>query len=105
MPPLHGGLPGSVVVLHCNKPMFLPVRREPRGIERKIPIMTTAYADLASRSHVSDVAAGVRGALGRWLEYRRTVAELKALSNRMLADLGLHRGEIRAAARREVYGR
>ena len=67
--------------------------------------MTTAYADFAPRSHVSDVAAGVRGALGRWLEYRRTVAELKALSNRMLADLGLHREEIRAAARREVYGR
>lgn len=70
-----------------------------------MPIMTTAYADLAHRSRVSDAAAGLREGLGRWLEYRRTLAEFGALSNRMLADLGFNRGEIRAIARSTVYGR
>ena len=36
--------------------------------------------------------------------YRRTVRELSALSNRDLADLGLHRSGIRAAAHKAVYG-
>lgn len=51
------------------------------------------------------VIARMRESLGRWLEYRRTVTELQALSARSLSDLGYHRGEIRAVARREVYGR
>jgi len=39
-----------------------------------------------------------------WAAYRRTVRELSDLSNRDLADLGLHRSEIRRVARDSVYG-
>lgn len=36
----------------------------------------------------------------KWRTYRRTFNELSRLSNRELDDLGLHRGEISAIARR-----
>lgn len=36
--------------------------------------------------------------------YRRTVAELSALSTRDLADLGLSRAQIRTVAREAAYG-
>jgi len=39
-----------------------------------------------------------------WFAYRRTVRELSDLSNRDLADLGLHRSEIRRVAHDSVYG-
>ena len=35
-----------------------------------------------------------------WREYRAAVAELGALSNRNLADIGVNRADIRAAARK-----
>ena len=35
-----------------------------------------------------------------WREYRTAVAELGALSNRNLADIGVNRADIRAAARK-----
>jgi uncharacterized protein YjiS (DUF1127 family) len=37
-----------------------------------------------------------------WRAYRQTVSELGRLSNRGLADLGIHRSEIRAAARKAI---
>lgn len=36
--------------------------------------------------------------------YRATLAELRALTDRQLADLGLGRASIRAVAHRAVYG-
>ncbi len=39
-----------------------------------------------------------------FVAYRRTVRELSDLSNRDLADLGLHRSEIRRVAHDSVYG-
>ncbi|SFI51192.1 DUF1127 domain-containing protein [Albimonas pacifica] len=41
--------------------------------------------------------AGVR--LARWREYHRTLAELQALDNRVLADMGLHRSSLQGVAR------
>lgn len=36
--------------------------------------------------------------------YRATLRELSRLDDRTLADLGLHRSGIRAAARKAIYG-
>lgn len=39
------------------------------------------------------------GTFRKWRNYRRTVAELNALSNRELDDLGISRGDIPFVAR------
>lgn len=44
----------------------------------------------------------VKTRLSRWKRYNRTVAELEALSNRDLADLGLTRHDIPRIARQSV---
>lgn len=41
---------------------------------------------------------------GRWVAYRRTLAELQALDDRTLADLGMTRGALRGIARRAARG-
>ncbi|MCE8008932.1 DUF1127 domain-containing protein [Aestuariivita sp.] len=42
--------------------------------------------------------AAKRTQFARWRLYRRTLAEISALSNRELADLGLHRSELKRVA-------
>ena len=37
-----------------------------------------------------------------WRLYRNTVSELNRLSNRELADLGIHRSEIHTVARKSI---
>ena len=41
----------------------------------------------------------VVGSFRKWRNYRRTVSELNALSNRELDDLGINRGDIPYVAR------
>ena len=41
----------------------------------------------------------IRQTIARFAAYQRTVAELSALSNRDLRDLGISRGEIKTIAR------
>ena len=41
-------------------------------------------------------------AYNNWVKYRQTVTELGRMSNRELADLGIARQDIRAAARQAV---
>jgi len=41
---------------------------------------------------------------GRWVAYRRTLAELQALDDRTLADLGMTRGALPGIARRAARG-
>lgn len=41
----------------------------------------------------------VIGSFKKWRNYRRTVSELNALSNRELDDLGINRGDIPYVAR------
>ena len=48
--------------------------------------------------------ARARKALADYRLYRRTVAELAALSNRELRDLGISRFSIREIAHGSVYG-
>ncbi|AWZ22536.1 conserved hypothetical protein [Roseovarius sp. EC-HK134] len=54
-----------------------------------------------------DLSAAVYAAMQRFVNYRtyrRTVNELSQLSAHDLADLGLHRSEIRRVAHETVYG-
>jgi uncharacterized protein YjiS (DUF1127 family) len=74
--------------------------------------MTNAYAMTQDRSRASALQAGVdrgfahvRTAWKQFLAYRRTLGELRDLTPRMLRDLGLDRGHLRAIAHREIYGR
>ncbi|WP_294606271.1 DUF1127 domain-containing protein [uncultured Roseovarius sp.] len=62
----------------------------------------------ATAQHLSeDLSAAVYAAMQRVINYRayrRTIRELSELSNHDLADLGLHRGEVRRIAYESVYG-
>ena len=51
---------------------------------------------------ISRFARSIGSSLRRFHLYHRTVAELNALGDRELADLGIARHEIRAVARRAV---
>ena len=44
------------------------------------------------------VLSGLLASFSRWLRYRDTVRQLSDLSDRELRDLGIHRGNIHAAA-------
>ena len=70
-----------------------------------------AFATDALRGRASTLRTAHTGPIAtllnsvrQWREFRATRNELSALSNRALADLGLHRGEITAVATRAVYG-
>lgn len=65
---------------------------------------STAYA---AHSPVADAADGLiarlRQAWSDYRQYKSTVAELHSLSDRELADLGIHRSSIRVIAHKSVY--
>jgi uncharacterized protein YjiS (DUF1127 family) len=44
----------------------------------------------------------LKSRISSWKRYNRTVTELQALSNRELADLGIHRTDIQRVAREAV---
>ncbi|GHH01271.1 DUF1127 domain-containing protein [Pseudodonghicola xiamenensis] len=64
---------------------------------------------MAALTHSDDRAASPTGRLAAWIDdarvrferhrvYRRTMSEMGALNNQELADLGLHRSELRRVA-------
>lgn len=70
------------------------------------------YVDEIRRSAIQvlgdDISAAAYAAMQRVVNYRlyrRTVRELSQLGAHDLADLGLHRSEIRRVAEETVYGR
>lgn len=64
--------------------------------------MTTPKGDLFGNPAVLFEAAVER--FGRYLQFRRTLAELSRLSDLQLADLGLNRSMLRATAFEATYG-
>lgn len=61
--------------------------------------------DIHFGDRVRLLGASLREAFARYRHYRRTVAELAGLSDRELADIGLHRSGIYAIAAEHAYGK
>ena len=73
--------------------------------------MTTANTATAPRilaagteQTTNTLAAKLGRAWGRNQAYRATLADLRALTDRQLGDVGLTRGMLKETARRAVYG-
>ena len=88
-----------------NEALSKDKRQVSQGYEQMSPstgIRRSTYYVLAE-----DISSAVYSALQRVVDYRTyrsTIAELSRLSAHDLADLGLHRGEIRRVAHECVYG-
>ena len=54
-------------------------------------------------SHLATFMAALQSRYARWKLYRQTLSEMAGLSNRELADLGLHRSELKRVAYMAVY--
>jgi uncharacterized protein YjiS (DUF1127 family) len=68
-------------------------------MSRPVAMMTdTALARGQMTAHLRQRLADIAEAWGRWRLYRRTLAEMSALSDRALADLGLHRSMLKRVA-------
>lgn len=64
-----------------------------------------------TRSSAPDLSASLSEAVYHtiqrvedYIQYRRTLAELRDLNNAQLSDLGIHRSEIIRVSREAVYG-
>ena len=69
----------------------------------EFPVVTFQQPQIASvklRLNSQEYTMNFTTRFKKWRTYRRTFNELSQLSNRELDDLGLHRGEIAAIARR-----
>ena len=54
-------------------------------------------------SHLAKLVSVFRGRYARWTLYRHTLSAMAGLSNRELADLGLHRSQLKRVAYMAVY--
>lgn len=69
-------------------------------------VNSTLRADnLSLRDMIAHPMAALQLMVQRRRVYLQTVSELSALSDRDLADLGLHRSMIRAVAKDAAYGK
>lgn len=64
----------------------------------------SGFGYTAAGEHSEGFLGKITRAWEEFRAYHATVAELKALTDRQLADLGIGRSGIRAIARRAVYG-
>ena len=72
----------------------------PMPITRTNFWLGTSVADL--RDRFASVQAATSAALARRARFRRTYAELSALSDRELGDIGIARAQIRRVAKQEL---
>ncbi|MBP7003070.1 MAG: DUF1127 domain-containing protein [Amaricoccus sp.] len=59
---------------------------------------------LDSTSAFDGPFARIAARMARFAEYRRTLAELRALTPRQLTDAGLHGRDLKTVARTSIYG-
>ena len=80
---------------------------ERRKVEANMAyVNSTLHADqLSLREVIAHPFAALRLMAQRRRVYLQTVSELGALSDRDLADLGLHRSMVRAVAKDAAYGK
>ncbi len=64
----------------------------------------TQGSDARLLDRADGIFAGIAKAFADWMLYHRTLGELRALSARELADLGLSAADVRAVAFKSVYG-
>lgn len=67
-------------------------------------IDTQAAAAPSNGGFFARILNGLTERYTQYAAYRKTMAELSALSDRELRDLGLHRSMIRFLAHEEAYG-
>ncbi|WP_151717242.1 DUF1127 domain-containing protein [Gemmobacter serpentinus] len=68
-------------------------------------VNTTRVAHQGLGERFATLVADLRKAMAQRAIYRSTVRELKSLSNRELADLGIHRSMITRMAHEAAYGK
>lgn len=68
-------------------------------------VNSTRAANASVADRVASLFAGLSAALQRRRVYNQTISELRALSNRELADLGINRSMIVSIARDAAYGK
>ena len=66
---------------------------------------TSRPAHHGLRDRVATIVAAVKHAMAQRRVYRQTVRELKTLTSRELADLGIHRSMITRVAMEAAYGK
>jgi uncharacterized protein YjiS (DUF1127 family) len=65
---------------------------------------STRAAGGSFSDRVTDLSKQFRAAVARRRTYAQTYRELSGLTDRELADLGMHRSDIAAIARQAAYG-
>ena len=65
---------------------------------------TVRYAEFGIADHIQHFVADLRAALVQRFAYNRTYAELSALTDRELADIGLRRSDIAEVAAKAIQG-
>jgi len=80
-------------------------RTEPQvGSDMAASIATRHHGARSLPRELHQWLISVKSRIEAWALYRRTLHELSDMSGRELADLGLHRSEIRRVAFDSVYG-
>ena len=68
-------------------------------------VNTTRAAHPAFGDKFASLLDSVKTAMARRAIFRQTMRELRALSDKDLGDLGIHRSEIRRMAQEAAYGK
>lgn len=66
--------------------------------------MTNAILAMEPGFAGSEKRSGLAHSWADYRNFRRTLAELRALTDRRLADIGMERVDLKAIAHRAVYG-